>query len=1107
MDGSQVLTCNVGTLAPGASKTYTVSAVTDGSDCGPINNTASASATNEPSNVLGNNSDDGSISVLCAQIDIAKTADNGTVNAGDDIGFTVTVSNNGTGTASGVSAGDSLNPAFTWSLAAPVTGWTLIGNQLSFSAASMAAGASSAVHVTATSTAEDCGLVHNTATVTTTNDGSDEASADVTIQCPDIHVAKSANPAGPVSAGDQIGFDVTISNSGPGDAYDAQASDTLPGSGWAIAGAANGWSLNGSSLTFGPATLASGASATVHVVRNSTPAECGVVPNTVTGFASNEPAASQPNTANASVTVLCPDIHVSKTAANTPISAGETASFVITVTNDGAGTAKGVTLTDTLPAGISWDENSNSCSITSGILTCNFGDLASGASASVTISGTTTADNCGNVYNLASATASNESAADAQDNSDDATIVVNCPDISVTKTADNSPINAGETASYTITVTNNGAGKADDVLLTDTLPAGINWTDNSDSCSITDGVLSCDFATINPGASRTVTVSGETTAADCGILPNTASATASNEPSEDTEDNSDSASITVNCPLIVITKTADDPVVNATDSIGFVITVTNTGEGSAFGVSVNDTLPVNGGLGWSIDVAHSDAGFSIASGVLSYGPATLASKASVSVHIVSATTPASCGLVDNTASVTYQGGSGEDSSEITVLCPDVTIAKTADNSPILAGQDASYTITVWNQGNGVAYDVTVSDTLPAGISWTENSDSCSIANGVLSCNFGDLAKGDQASVTVSGQTSTEDCGNLPNLATVAASNEAEQAMGNNSDDATIVVECASISLVKTAGNAADGATYVTEPGDVLFTYVVTNTGTADLENIALVDDNATPGDTSDDVTVTCPETTLAAGASMTCTTTLPVDFGVRTNVATVTANSVLDVEGQVSDTDDAVVRVPQLTITKAITAGSPGGAPIVEGDQVTYTLTYDLTDGPVTNGIITDVMPEGLTYLAGTATDNDEFTFESYDSASRTLTWLASNVTKDGPCPTRPRPRSVPPISTSRSSTPPRSTRIRPSPTAIPRASPWARSRSSLLRRRPRSTRCPGRRPATACCSCSPPSPGSWWSRGFSSRRPPRPAGGTAGGRSPERDLRAGIPPARGYRR
>ena len=102
-----------------------------------------------------------------------------------------------------------------------------------------------------------------------------------------------------------IGFDVTISNAGPGAAYGAQATDTLPGAGWAIVGAANGWSLVGSSLSFGPATLAAGAGATVHVERASTRAECGIVPNTVTGFATNEPAASQPNTASAQVTVVC----------------------------------------------------------------------------------------------------------------------------------------------------------------------------------------------------------------------------------------------------------------------------------------------------------------------------------------------------------------------------------------------------------------------------------------------------------------------------------------------------------------------------------------------------------------------------------------------------------------------------------------------------------------------------------------------------------------------------------------------------------------------------------------------------------------------------------
>jgi hypothetical protein len=48
---------------------------------------------------------------------------------------------------------------------------------------------------------------------------------------------------------------------------------------------------------------------------------------------------------------------------------------------------------------------------------------------------------------------------------------------------------------------------------------------------------------------------------------------------------------------------------------------------------------------------------------------------------------------------------------------------------------------------------------------------------------------------------------------------------------------------------------------------------------------------------------------MTCTATLPVAYGTRTNIATVTANPAIDRESQVSDTDDAVVFVPEPVVT------------------------------------------------------------------------------------------------------------------------------------------------------------------------------------------------------
>ena len=147
-----------------------------------------------------------------------------------------------------------------------------------------------------TTDAADCGIVPNTVIVdaptsrtTPAATADNSASADVTVNCPDVQALKTAD-ASPVNAGDPIGFTVTIKNNGTGTAYGATGSDTLPaGIAWTIDGAANGWSISlAGVLTFGPADLAAGASAVVHIVGTTDAADCGLVPNTVTVDATNE---------------------------------------------------------------------------------------------------------------------------------------------------------------------------------------------------------------------------------------------------------------------------------------------------------------------------------------------------------------------------------------------------------------------------------------------------------------------------------------------------------------------------------------------------------------------------------------------------------------------------------------------------------------------------------------------------------------------------------------------------------------------------------------------------------------------------------------------------
>jgi uncharacterized repeat protein (TIGR01451 family) len=132
-----------------------------------------------------------------ATIDIAKVANPvGPVNAGDEIGFDITVTNTGNGTALNVAVNDPLPQGIVWGPnPLVVTGPNAAGvtcsintaptpDVLTCADASLPAKGSWSVHISGTTDAADCGTVSNTANVSTTNDGTDSATATVVVQCP-----------------------------------------------------------------------------------------------------------------------------------------------------------------------------------------------------------------------------------------------------------------------------------------------------------------------------------------------------------------------------------------------------------------------------------------------------------------------------------------------------------------------------------------------------------------------------------------------------------------------------------------------------------------------------------------------------------------------------------------------------------------------------------------------------------------------------------------------------------------------------------------------------------------------------------------------------------
>jgi uncharacterized repeat protein (TIGR01451 family) len=380
---------------------------------------------------------------------------------------------------------------------------------------------------------------------------------------------------------------------------------------------------------------------------------------------------------------------VAKTADHATVSAGSAIGFTVTITNPGTstttGTATSVSLTDPLPAGtgVSWtitSQTGTACSITgtapSQGLGCSFSTFAPGASYSVHITSATTFVSCAEYTNTATVGAGNQTGTVPST----ATTTVQCPTLTITKTADATPVSTGTPIGFVVRVANGGPGTATDVTITDPLPAGtgVDWSiasQTASACSITGIVgsqtLVCSIGSMTADSSYTVHITSPTTSASAGTYPNTATVSASNAPSGNA-----TATVVVQPPALTTTKTADSANVTSGSPVGFTMTVSNSsasGTGTATAVALNDPLPAQTGLDWSISPAYTGPGTCAISGAVGTQTLTcsfgdLAPGASASVHVTSATTAnVTCSVINNTA--TFSAGNAPTQTKLASIVP------------------------------------------------------------------------------------------------------------------------------------------------------------------------------------------------------------------------------------------------------------------------------------------------------------------------------------------------------------------------------------------------------------------------------------------------------
>ena len=790
------------------------------------------------------------VHVTEADLSVVKNCNNKVVIAGEDIYYTIIITNNGLDTAQNVKLNEYYHSEYLTNLEYSLDGktWNVYTNPIDLGNINFKASKTVYIRGHLDAGIVDDTILNNTVRVNTTTgelklEDNEATNIKNVTTLAELHVTK-VNITEAI-AGKIIKYEIVITNNGPSYARDIILKDIYNDSEltnmlYSLDG--QSWTRYDASINIG--TLANGQNKTILFE--------GFIKTTVRGNVINK-AVIGSSTKLRDNSTLEDDVAVNvkgnttlditKVANTTLVNPGDVIKYTVQITAGGLSDSLDVILTDNLSemffdvSKVTYSVNGIDKGVWIG--NANLGTISSGMTVNVVITVPVKAyvdvGKLNSITNFASVINSDKKAAN-----DTNIVPINVIDLAVNKTANhqNKTYNYGDNVEYVIEIVNNGPGIATDIIATDNLPEGLKFINANVpggwTLSISNNKITINGEKLANGEKVLITIIAKAAKSNTTLINNIkVNGTGFDS---NISNNNDSETIKIT-PLVdlAITKVVDNANPLFDSIITYTITVVNNGPDASTDVVVKDIWPANG-----LKFITSTGTYNPATGIWNVGE--LGSNEIATLTITAKTT--AVGKFENKVSVNgtgYDSNLSNNNASVNITVPDcviLNITKVATggivseepNKEVIAGEKITYTVIVSNYGPSVATNVYLTDLFNAdellNMEYNSNGNWVKYNNGIA---LGDIDVNEAVMILFRATVNHSTRGLINN--TVRITTDIKDARGNFEANETVkAIDNSTLVINKTSNVDA------INPGDLFnYTIVITAEGSSDSLGVILTD--------------------------------------------------------------------------------------------------------------------------------------------------------------------------------------------------------------------------------------------------------------------------------